>query len=153
MMLTGRIAKAEGVWWLAECTALGAYTQGRSRKAAAEMLADCIETKINRKGYKVTVSETGSLGEQEFAVLVDAKEPAHLIAEVLKYQREMHKLTQNEVVSRLGFKNQNAYAAYERGEREPSLSKLRELLAVVAPELVLSVGPRAAVAAPAKAAR
>ncbi len=143
MMLTGRIVKAEGVWWLAECEILGAVTQGRSRKDASAMLADCIETKVSRKGFKVIVTETTALGDDEYAVFIDAEEPGLLVAEVLKHQRESHNLTQNEVVSRLGFKNQNAYAAYERGEREPSLSKLRELLAVVAPDLVLSVGLRA----------
>jgi Helix-turn-helix len=142
VMLTGRIAKAEGVYWLAECEALGAFTQGRSRKDAYAMLADCIETKVSRKGFKVTVTETAQLGEHDFAVFVDADEPALLIAEVLKYQRERQRMTQHEVVARLGYKHQNAYAAYERGEREPSLGKLRELLAVVAPDLALQVGPR-----------
>lgn len=143
-MLRGRISKAEGEYWLAECEAVGAVTQGRSRRDAQAMLADCIETKVSRHGFKVTVVETTQLGGHEFAVSIDADEPALLFAEVLKYQRERHRMTQNQVVARLGYKNTNAYAAYERGEREPSLGKLRELLAVVAPELSLQIAPRKA---------
>jgi hypothetical protein len=142
-MLTGRIAKAEGAYWVAECEALGAFTHGRSRKDAQAMLADCIETKVSRRGFNVAVMEMTPVGDGELAVFIDADEPALLIAEVLKYQRERRRMTQTEVVARLGYKHQNAYAAYERGEREPSRGKLRELLAVVAPELALQVGPRA----------
>ena len=51
-------------------------------------------------------------------------------------------MTLADVARKLGAKSLNAYAAYEHGKREPTLGKFRELLAVVAPELVLTVGPR-----------
>ncbi len=54
----------------------------------------------------------------------------------------MHKLSLADVAKKMGASSLNAYAAYEQGKREPSLSKLRELLAAVAPEMVLTVGPR-----------
>jgi DNA-binding XRE family transcriptional regulator len=138
-MLVGRIAKAEGTWWYAECDIIGAYTQGRSRKDAALMLADCIEAKIGREGLKVNVADAPG---DESLVIVDASEPALLAAEVLKYQREAHGLSLADVAKRLGSSSRNAYAAYEQGKREPSIAKYQELLAAVAPELALTVGPR-----------
>ena len=140
-MLTGRITKDGGVW-LAECEIIGAFTEGRSRKDALNMLADCIETKIDPARLKVRVTEIGWFGPDAYTVMIDANKPAMLAAEVLGYQREMHGLSLAQVAKRLGASSLNAYAAYEQGKREPSLSKFSELLAVVAPEMALTVGPR-----------
>jgi len=149
MMLIGKIAKAEGTWWYAECEIVGAFTQGKSRRDALFMLGDCIETKVNRAGFNVRVTEIGPEGDA-IAVFVDSDEPAVLAAEVLKYQREMHHLSLADVAKALGASSRNAYAMYEQGKREPSLSKFRELLAVVAPEMAMVVGPRALPAKPPK---
>ncbi len=142
MMLIGRIAKERGRWWSAECEIIGAFTQGKSRKDACAMLADCIETKVNRAGFKTTVSELGPEGRDAFSVFIDADEPALLAAEVLKYQRSKHRMSLADVAEQLGASSRNAYASYEQGRTEPSLSKFRQLLAVVAPDLALTVGPR-----------
>lgn len=58
-MLIGRIAKEEGPLWSAEVAAIGAFTQGTSRKDAASMLAEVIELMVGRAGFKVTVTEVG----------------------------------------------------------------------------------------------
>jgi transcriptional regulator with XRE-family HTH domain len=76
------------------------------------------------------------------AVLITANDPAALAARVLKYQREVHQLTLADVAKKLGASSLNSYAAYEQGKREPSLSKMAELLSVVAPEMALTIGPR-----------
>lgn len=81
----------------------------------------------------------GDRGER--AVLIDSTAPAMLCAAVLRYQRGRSKLSLADVAERLG-KSRNTYATYERGVREPSLSQFRELLAAVAPDLALLVGPR-----------
>ncbi len=145
-MLTGTISKDRGAW-LAVCEIIGAFTQGKTRKEAVAMLADCIETKIDH--LKVTVTEIGAIGPNSYAVFIDADKPAMLVAEVLCYQREIHKLTRADVARR-GASSLDTYVAYEQGVREPSLSKLEKLLSVVAPEMMLSVGPRLGAA---KAAR
>jgi DNA-binding XRE family transcriptional regulator len=142
MMLIGRIAKETGPWWSAECEVIGAFTQGRSRKDAAAMLADCIEAKIGRSGLKVTVTELRQDDDHAYAVLVAANEPASLAVEVLKYQREVHHLTLADVAKKLGASSINSYAAYEQGKREPSLSKYLELLGAVAPDMALTVAPK-----------
>jgi hypothetical protein len=144
MMLVGRIAKQEGPFWSADIDAIGAYTQGTSRKDAIVMLGALVETMIDRSDFKATVSEIAAVDDNAFDVLVTANEPAALAAQVLKYQREIHKLSLADVAKKLGAKSLNAYAAYEQGQREPSLSKFVELLAVVAPEMALTVQPREA---------
>src|SRR5262245_41721191 len=124
MMLIGRLSKATGRWWAAEVPVAGVYTQGRSRRNAAAMLADAFESLINRPGFKVTVLDDDD-GEQVF---ITANEPAALAAYVLKYQREVHGLSLAQVAKVLGASSRNAYARYEQGESVPTLDKFTELL-------------------------
>ena len=151
-MLIGKIMKDEGSLWGVEVEAIGAWTQGRSRRDAEAMLVDLVETmfatELNRSDCEVTVTEIGSEGLNAYTVLVEASEPALLAALVLKYQRTVHGLTLAEVAKMLGTANRSAYASYEQGRREPSLSKFRELLAAVAPEMTLTVGRRGPKSAP-----
>jgi DNA-binding XRE family transcriptional regulator len=142
-MFIGQIAKASGSLWSAECEIIGAFTQGKSRKDSLVMLADCIEAKVDHAGFKATAREIGPIKAGVFAVFIDSSDPALLAAEVLKYQRWKNKLSLADVAKALHASSRNAYASYEQGKREPSLSKLRELLAVVAPDMAVIVGPRA----------
>jgi predicted RNase H-like HicB family nuclease len=145
MTITGRIEKAEGGLWRAECPLVGAYTQGKSRKDALVMLADCIEALIGHDGVRVLVTDSADENARNiYDVSISANDASVLLAEVLRHQRRVHKLTLAEVAKRLGAKNANAYAAYEQGKRKPSLSKYIELLGIVAPEMAMMVGPRAA---------
>jgi DNA-binding XRE family transcriptional regulator len=133
MMLVGRVFR-EGPGWSAHCDAVGVYTQGPSRKQAVANLAEAIELQAGREGMKITVLEP-EVGR----VFVSASEPSLLAAEVLKHQREIHGLSIADVAKKLGAASANSYAAYEQGKREPSLSKFRELLQAVAPEMTLLV--------------
>jgi transcriptional regulator with XRE-family HTH domain len=141
MMITGKIAKQEGVWWSAEAPIAGVYTQGKSRKDAMVMLGLAFEDLINRPAFKVKVTEHGPGGE----VLVEANEPAVLVAHVLKYQRETHGLSLADVQKALGESSRTTYARYERGQVVPSLQKLIDALRAVAPELGVVIEERAAV--------
>jgi len=140
-MLTGQIFR-EGTGWSAHCAILGAYTQGRSLKEATANLAEAIELKVGERKFKVTITEIRHGGSDEHMVFVEASVPALLAAEVLKYQREVHRLSLADVAKKLGAASINAYAAYEQGKREPSLSKFLELLHAVAPDVVLVVEQR-----------
>ena len=135
MMLIGRIFR-DGPGWSAHCDAVGVYTQGPSRREAFANLAEAIEMTADRKEMKVAVTKLH--GD---SVLVSANRPALLAAQVLRHQREIHGLTLADVAKKLGASSVNSYAAYEQGRREPSLSKYRELLAIVAPEMELTVTP------------
>ena len=137
MMLIGQIAQQEGPFWSADIDEIGAHAQGKSRKDALVELAALVEVIVESPGFKVNISEGGP-GQ----VYVTANEPALLAARVLRHQRERHKLTMADVAKRLGASSINAYAAYEQGKREPSLSKYLELLAAVAPEIAMTIGQR-----------
>lgn len=144
-MIIGRVAKQEGAFWSADAEAIGVFTHGDSKTEAFEILAELIESIVERPRFEVTILDYPAGGDG--AVLITANEPAFLAALVLKHQREVHQLTLADVAKRLGASSLNSYAAYEQGKREPSLSKMSELLAAVAPELALTIGPRTAAVA------
>ncbi len=141
MMLRGRVFK-ESTGWSAHCEIIGVYTQGPSRKIATANLAEAVEMKAQRRGFQVTVTDLGSEARDVHTLLIDSSEPSVLAAEVLRFQRELHKLSLADVARMMGVSSRNAYASYEQGRREPSLRKFRELLAAVAPEMVVTIGPR-----------
>ena len=146
MMLIGRISKAEGQWWLAECDAIGGITQGKSRKDACVMLADLIQVmardELERIGLEVTVTEAAPLGSNAFEVLVTSNDPAALAALVLRHQRQNHGMSLADVAVKLGLSSRNAYARYEQGQSVPTIDKFLELLRAVAPEMTVIIGPR-----------
>lgn len=148
MVITGRIFKASGPFWAAEAPAIGVFTQGTSRADAEAMLADAVQEVVHREGFSVTVERLD--GDDVFIAPNDA---GALAAYVLKYQREVNHLTLADVAKKLGASSVNAYAAYEQGKREPSLSKYLELLGAVAPDMALMVAPRASSKRKAKVVR
>jgi DNA-binding XRE family transcriptional regulator len=148
MMIVGRIFKhleAGAPPWAVEVDAIGAATQGRSLKDAIRMLIEWVQLKcefeLKRPGVAVSVTILGETAPDDYEVLVEA-EPALLAALVLRYQRRMRGLTLQQVAAKLGATHHNAYASYEQGKREPSLGKFAEMLAAVAPEMGLTLGPR-----------
>lgn len=136
MVITGVIRKEKGGWY-AGCDAIGVFTQGTSRKHATDRLVEAIEMKAGRKGWHASIAELD--GD---AVLIDSDRPEVLAAEVLKHQRFMSGLSLADVQKRMGVKSRNEFAAYEKGERDPSIAKFRALLAAVAPDMALAVVPR-----------
>jgi DNA-binding XRE family transcriptional regulator len=142
MIITGIIKKQEGPWWSAEAEAIGAFTQGRSRRGAAMMLKDLVETMIDQAGFRATVKDVGVSPNGVVSVFVESNDPAALAARVLKYQREVHGLTLADISKVLGVSSRNAFARYEQGKTEPTIGKYNQLLAAVAPEMSLVLGRR-----------
>jgi|SRR6185312_16979890 hypothetical protein len=85
-MLHGRFLKQRG-GWSAECEAIGAFTQGVTRKEAAAMLAEVVELIVDHKRFRATVTQLARNGD-EVPVVVAGSDPTLLAAAVLKYQRE-----------------------------------------------------------------
>lgn len=137
MIITGIIKKQEGPWWSAEAEVLGAFTQGRSARGAAAMLKDLVETMIDRPGFRAKVKTVSVSTGGVVSVFVESNDPGALAAHVLKYQREVHGLSLADVSKTLGISSRNAYARYERGTTEPTISKYDQLLTAVAPEMAL----------------
>ncbi len=137
MRLAGRIWK-DGKFWLAEVPMLDAMTQGRTRPEAFRMLADLVETMADKEGFHVRLYPT-LRGAFEIA----SDDAATLVAIMLRRQREKHGLSLSAVARRLGARSKTAYARYEQGRSVPTVEKLFELLAAVAPseDFVLQESP------------
>jgi len=114
--------------WLAEVAMLDATTQGYSRAEALRMVADLVQTMVDKKGFLVNVFP-GDRGTFE----IGSDDVAALVAVILRRQREKHRLSLSEVARRLGSRSKTAYARYEQGRSVPTIEKLFELLAAVAP--------------------
>ncbi len=135
MRLEGRAWK-DGEYWLIEVPILDAMTQGKSRQEAYEMIEDLVETMADVPNFKATVHHrSGDRFE------ISANDVRALVALLLRRQREKHGLTLSEAARRLQQSSHNAYARYEQGRAVPSVEKLEELLAAIAPdeELVWSL--------------
>jgi DNA-binding XRE family transcriptional regulator len=127
MRLAGRIWK-DGRVWLAEVPMLDAVTQGRTRPEAFRMIVDLVETMAGKKGFRARL-HPGPTGDFELG----SRDAAALVAILLRRQREKHGLSLSEVARRLGARSKTAYARYEQGRSVPTVQKLFELLAAVAP--------------------
>ena len=103
------------------------------------MLADLIETMADQKRLRVRVYPS-SRGAFE----VGSDDAAALVAVMLRRQREKHGLSLSEVARRLGSRSKTSYARYEQGRSVPTVEKLFELLAAVAPgeDFVFHESPR-----------
>jgi predicted RNase H-like HicB family nuclease len=126
MRFAGRVFKS-GKYWAVEVPILDVVTQGRSKQEAFEMIADAIESLVNRKGFKIRVFS----GEGE-KIEIGASDQAALTALLLRRERLKSGLSLAEVAERLGSKSPNSYARYEQGRSVPSVQKLSQLFSVVA---------------------
>jgi len=106
------VMKRVGRFWAADVPLLGLHTQGRSRREAREMVADALETLVNREGFAVQVIQGGD-GYFE----VSASDISPLVAMMLSHLRAASGLTLAQVASRLGARSHNAYARYEPGSK------------------------------------
>jgi hypothetical protein len=106
------------------------------------MIAETIRLKVNRPGFEVTALENGPDPAGGYAVWIEANDPAALAALVLLEERAWNRLSLADVAKGLGAASRNAYAAYENGTREPTLSKLCELLTAVGSDFVLVLAPK-----------
>ncbi len=130
MWIEGRIFKV-GKYWAAEAESLAVHTQGKSKKDAAYMLGDAIGTLAHDYGISLSVEVV--FGENE-AVSLGADDKA-MLAFLLRRQRQINRLTTQNVADRMGSSSKTAYARYEQGKVDPSLSKLQELVAAINPNL------------------
>jgi DNA-binding XRE family transcriptional regulator len=90
------------------------------------MIADAIETLVNKPGFKVDV-----YGKRGSDIEVGSKNVPLLTALLLQRRRQASGLTLEEVAKALGVRSHNAYARFEKGASVPTIEKLVQLLSVV----------------------
>ena len=134
MRFSGRIYK-DGKFWLAEIPILDLMTQGRTKKEAYEMVADMLETMVNKENFKIDVYK-----ETKDTFEVGSLESKHLVSLLLQRKREISGLSLSQVANRLGMSSSNSYARYERGKSVPSIEKLNDLLHAVCPNSDIVIG-------------
>lgn len=127
MRFEGKVLR-DGRFWLAEIPLLDAMTQGRTRAEALEMIADWLETMVNRPDFR---AEVHPRGKYEFEV--SGSDVGAMTALLLRRRREASGASLRDVASRLGASSRNAYARYERGEVVPTVDKLDALLKATSP--------------------
>lgn len=119
----------DGRFWLAEIPLLDAMTQGRTRAEALRMIADWLETMVDRRGFS---AEIHPRGKTEFEV--SGNDVPAMTALLLRRRRQASGASLRDVASRLGSSSRNAYARYERGEAVPTVDKLDALLKATSPD-------------------
>ena len=146
-MLLAEITK-DGRWWVVICDMLGCFTQGPTYREAEENLIDLVEARVGNLDvptahFRASLTPVRKTGGKR-SVVVSGNDLGLLAAAVLRYQRSFTRKSLADVAKELGALSRNAYAAYEQGRREPTLTKFLELLRVVAPGacLVLATPPR-----------
>jgi len=117
-----------GRWWAIEVPILGIATQGATKKEAFEMVVDAVEALVDKQGFHVEVHR----GDRESFEL-GTDDPAALTALLLRRLRSRAGLTLAEVAARLDAKSLNTWARYEQGRAVPTIVKLSQLFAAVAP--------------------
>lgn len=127
MRFSGKIYK-EGKFWLAEIPILDLITQGHTKKEAYEMVADMLQSFVNKKDFKVMVYK-----KSKDSFEVGSLEPKYMISLLLQRKRELSGLSLSQVANRLSVSSRNTYARYEQGRSVPSIEKLNELLHAVCP--------------------
>ena len=135
MRFEGKLTR-DGRFWLAEIPLLDALTQGRTRREAFDMIADWLETMVNRPGFRARVHPRG---KNEFEV--SGSDTAAMTALLLRRLRQASGTSLAEMASRLGASSRNAYARYERGEAVPSVVKLDALVKAASPGEELVIRP------------
>ncbi len=128
MRFEGRVFKVAR-YWAVEVPILGVVTQGRTKKDALVMIADAVESLVNREGFRVEVFPT-----KEDYFELGSSDQAALTALLLKRQRTLAGLSLADVAHRLGSSSPNTYARYEQGRAVPTMAQLSRLLAAVAPQ-------------------
>jgi len=133
MRFVGKVFKS-GKHWAIEIPILDIATQGRTKKEAYEMIADAVESLVNKKDFEVRV-----FGTKGRVFEIGASDQGALTALLLRRMRQKAGLSLEEVAARLGSKSPNSYARYEQGRSVPSVEKFAKLFSVVAVSIKIKI--------------
>ncbi|MBU4254899.1 MAG: type II toxin-antitoxin system HicB family antitoxin [Acidobacteria bacterium] len=125
MRLQGRTFK-NGGFWIIEVPMLAVTTQGETKKDAFDMIADAIESLVNKYGFKIQVfpgsGDYFEIGSSDFTILASF---------LLRRRRMIQGLTLKEVAIRLGARSLNTYARYEQGRAVPTIETFDRLMSAL----------------------
>jgi len=133
MWIKGKLRKpGKSGHWGVEIPELGAHTQGKSRKDALVMAKDWLETMADDLGLSLVAEIADGKGNEFYATSRDTRA---FVALILRRLRQQRGSTLKQVAGALGVNSPNAYARYEKGESEPTISKMEELIRAISGEV------------------
>jgi len=107
-------------------------TQGHTKKEAFEMVADMLETLVNKEDFSVEV-----FVKSKNSFEVGSLQPKYLISLLLQRKRELSGLSISQVTKRLGVSSRNSYARHEQSKSVPTIEKFNELIHAYVQILIL----------------
>lgn len=107
-----------------EIPLLDLMTQGKNPEDCLLMITDAIESLEPDLKGKLSTAWTDN---KKISFVLICEDPK-IIGLLLQRQRMASGLTVKEAAKKLGFKSHNSISAYEQGEREPTISKLSQIL-------------------------
>lgn len=122
MILEGKVWK-DGTLWPIECPAIGAFTQGRSKKDAFAMMTDWIWTMLDDDSVQV---EFDDLKDGSFKMTVG--DPQKVYALMIHHARNSQRVTLKELADRLQLKSRGNAKHYETGKHALSVTKFHEVM-------------------------
>jgi len=137
MYLKGRVWK-EKKFWLVECPALQAMTQGRSRKEALAMLADWIRAILDRPDFQLDITARGRSSDE---VLVRVHDPRPIVALMIERNRHACGLTLQQIADRVGIKGRAAIKQYETGKHDPGFTQAQKLFRALGYDIQIDLIP------------
>jgi len=129
MWIEGSLEKS-GKYWAVSIPALEVYTQGRTKKEAYFMGKDALEGLAEADGFDLDILV---IPEGSGHFLAGSNDTKAFTAFVLRRWRQAHHLTLAEAAERLGAASKNAYARYEQGRSEPTISMMERLISAISP--------------------
>ena len=129
MWIEGNLEKS-GKYWAVSIPALEVYTQGRTKKEAYFMVKDALEGLAEADGFDLDILVIPE-GSGHFRA--GSNDTKAFTAFVLRRWRQAHNLTLAEAAERLGAASKNAYARYEQGRSEPTISMMERLIRAISP--------------------
>ena len=134
MRIQGKVLKAKNCWVI-EVPSMDLVTRGRTRKEAFDKLKSSMRTLGEDKTFSLKLE-----WEDRDSFYLSSPKIKKLIAFILFRLRAKQGLSLEDVRKRLGVKSKNAYAQYEQGRAEPTMSKMKELLKALDCSLVINAG-------------
>ena len=119
----------DGYRWQAKMPTLDLSADGFSKAEALAALRNRVEAEIRFPDLRVYTFPTAG-GRFE----LEMDDAAHALGLMLRRQRKRHRLTQADVVRRIGQTSKNAVARYEQGRSTLTVDKLLDLLFAIAPD-------------------
>ena len=124
MILSGKVyLEDKDQYKMIEVPLLDLATQGENFEDYLPMISDAILSLDPEIKFDVKWTE------KEKGLFIVESTDSRLISLILKRTREALGLSQRDAAKKMGFSSHNSIAAYESGEREPTVGKFETMLA------------------------